>query len=295
MELKYVMEFVELVNVGKFSEAAERLYISQSSLSKHMKVLEEDLGVPLFERETKRKVILSTYGKLYYPYAEQISILQQEYLALQRRQRRETAEMLSIGSIPAMAQYQITDILAKFQAENPGVVLNVEEMESSISTEKILREEIDFAFIREDTHQGNKELEHLPYTSDTLCAVLPASHPLAGRQSLALLELRDEKFLLLRDSSFMYDKCIKECQNAGFIPNVVYTGSQGENIVKMASQGAGIALLTRKPIEHLKSDQIVMVDIMPQITTEINLIYNKRATLSPASLAFLSFFREQTA
>lgn len=294
MELKYVKEFVELVNIGKFSEAAERLYISQSSLSKHMKTLEEDLGVPLFERETKRKVILSNYGKLYYPYAEQISILHEEYLALQRKQRKENGEKLNIGSVPAMAQYQITDMLAQFQAERQGVILNVEESESAISIEKVIRGELDFAFVRESFRREEQTLQHLRYATDVLVAVVPAGHRLAGQKEIALLELQNENFLLLRDSSFMYDMCLEECQNAGFVPNVVYTGSRGENIVKMAGRGSGIALLTKKPIEEIKNDNVRVIDIVPKITTEINLVYSKQAQMSNAAKDFLAFFLQHT-
>lgn len=295
MELNYVIEFVELVKTGKFSDAADQLFISQSSLSKHMKVLEEELDVELFRRETKRRVQLTKYGELYYPYAEQIAILHKEYLMEQQKQKRELAETLRIGSIPAMGQYRITDILAKFQEQNSGVILHVEEMESAESVDRLLKNQLQFAFVREfETHQEDK-LCHIRYTSDRLAAVLPASHPLAGRSDIALQELEGENFLLLRDTSFLYAMCLKECFRAGFEPNVIYTGSRGENIVNMVGQGAGVALLTRQPIAALQNANVRIVDIEPAITTDINLVYCRQAALSRAAQRFLEFFNQEAA
>lgn len=290
MELKYIMEFVELVEVGKFSDAAEQLYISQSSLSKHMKTLEEELGVPLFERETKRKVQLSPFGKLYLPYAEQISILHKEYLALQEKNLLELAATLNIGSIPAMEQYQITDILAKFQSSHLGIILNIEELESALSVEKVLQGKLDFAFVREQKVAENDGLNHVPYADDVLCAVLPASHRLAGQESVSLSQLQHEHFLLLKDSSFMYEMCVNECIHAGFEPNVIYTGSNGNNIVNMVGHGNGIALLTRRPISTNKNPLIRVVDIEPKITTQINLVYRKHGAMSQEAKRLLAFF-----
>ncbi len=293
MELKYITEFVTLVDAGKFSEAAERLYISQSSLSKHMKTLEEELGVPLFERETKRKVQLSSYGKLYLPYAEQISILHHEYLTLQKKQQREAAATLNIGSIPAMAQYRITDLLAEFQKKMTGVILNVEELESALSVEKVLQGRLDFAFVREHAPQAEDSLCRLHFSSDVLCAVLPAGHRLANQSVLSLAQLENEDFLLLQDSSFMYEMCILECERVGIVPNIVHTGSRGENIVNMVAQGRGVALLTRQPIAGLQSDKVRVVNIEPAIETEINLVYARHAQLSKEAKKFLSFFQQQ--
>ena len=161
MDIKYILEFVELVDAGKFSTAADRLFLSQSSLSKHMKTLESDLGVELFERETKRKVILSEFGKLYLPYAEQIAILHKEYLTLQEQQKKALSATLKIGSIPPMMPYRITDLLASFQEQHPGLILDVEELETAISCERIRQGTLDCAFIREKPDSPDLTLEHI--------------------------------------------------------------------------------------------------------------------------------------
>lgn len=294
MELKYILEFVELVDAGKFSEAAERMFLSQSSLSKHMKALEADLGVPLFERETKRKVILSEHGKLYLPYAEQIAILHREYLALQAKHIKALSSTLKIGSIPSMEPYRITDLLTGFQNAHPDLALKVEEVESAVSCERIRQGKLDCAFVREYPGMKDSNLERINYTFDTLCAVLNQNHPLAKEKKVSLLQLCDESFLLLKDSSFMYEMCVEACEKAGFIPNVTYTGSRGDNIVNMVSRGSGVALLTKRPIVHFKTQNVAVVDITPSISTEINLLYSKERQQSEILTQFIEYMKSNS-
>lgn len=293
MDIKYISEFVELVDAGKFSEAAERLFLSQSSLSKHMKTLESSLGVELFERETKRKVILSDFGKLFLPYAEQISILYKEYLALQEKQKNLAPATLRIGSIPTMMSYRITDLLAAYQESKPGLILNVEEMETSALCDRIRQGSLDCAFIREAPEHLDPTLEHISYTADRVCAVLQKSHPLAKEKSIHLEQLCNEDFLLLKENSFLHEHCISACQRAGFTPNIIYTGSRGDNIANMVSRGSGVALLTKRPIENMHFPHVVLVDIEPPIITEINLVYSRDLGNSPELEQFLQFIREQ--
>lgn len=91
----------------------------------------------------------------------------------------------------------------------------------------------------------------------------------------------------------MYEMCVDACEKAGFTPNVVYTGSRGDNIVNMVSRGAGVALLTKRPIEHMLFPHVAIVDIDPPITTEINLVYSTERGVSAELAQFLAFIREQ--
>ena len=295
MDIRYIAEFVTLVETGKFSEAADRHYISQSSISKHIKTLETELGVPLLERQTKRKVVLSEYGQLFLPYAEQIALLQREYMSIQKKHQRENSEILYIGSIPAMQQYDITGLLSKFQALHPDIVLRVEEMDSTVAKSKTNDGDLDFAFVRDISPRKNDALRRLPYTSDRVCAILPGKHRLAKERSISLIQLSEEKFLLLKDASFMYDICMEYCEKAGFSPNVVYTSTRAYNILGMVSEGNGVALLTRRPISRFKDDfDVALVEVEPPIETKVNLIYNRNAPMSRAAKQFLAFFQKET-
>lgn len=114
MEIGYIKEFVVLAETGSFLEAADRLFISQSSLSKHIKNIERELGAPLFNRTT-RKVELSEFGQMFLPYANQIVRVQNEYTTAFFNKLESTRVTVTIGSIPPLAPYNITDVLARFK------------------------------------------------------------------------------------------------------------------------------------------------------------------------------------
>src|SRR5512136_3053582 len=114
MDISHLKEFVVLAQTGNFLEAADILYSSQSTLSKHIKSMELELGVPLFDRTT-RKVSISKFGQLLLPYARQITEIQDKYTAILKSSRDTDQEIMNLGSIYGLAPYNITDVLVRFK------------------------------------------------------------------------------------------------------------------------------------------------------------------------------------
>lgn len=128
MEIEHLYEFTVIAKLESFSRAAEELCMSQSSLSKHILALERELGVPLLVRNP-RSVGLSQAGAQILPLAAQVYELQKKIQVAADKQSSREKTLLSIASIPVMAQYNITGVLAKFQRQHPGVTLEVMECE----------------------------------------------------------------------------------------------------------------------------------------------------------------------
>ena len=112
MEIEYICEFVVLAETCNYMEAADRLFVSQSALSRHIKALEEELHVQLFDRST-RKVSLSPFGSLFLPYARQIASTRYAYEAAISGALKAEHGNIRIGSIPVMSQYRITDLIMR--------------------------------------------------------------------------------------------------------------------------------------------------------------------------------------
>lgn len=285
MELNYIREFVVLAEVGNFLEASESLFISQSSLSKHIKVLEHELGVTLFDRTT-RKVHLNEYGRTFLTYAKEIARVQYEYKTALINKQEDIYQTITLGSIPVMAPYRITDIIIKFKQENKKFSVNFIEGDSFDLKMMLRQDKCELAFIRE-SKSDDDEFTKIAFTNDTLSVVLPAYHPLAKEKKIRIEQLRGEDFLLLQPNTMLYHICLDECQRAGFTPNIAFTGQRAENIVDLIEKGMGISLLMRKPIEYLSSDKIKIVDIEPAITTDIKLYYKKEKELTIAAKHFI--------
>ncbi|MCD7843364.1 MAG: LysR family transcriptional regulator [Clostridiales bacterium] len=285
METDYLKEFIVLSETGNYLQAAEELFIAQSSLSKHIKALEIELGVPLFNR-TPRKVELTSYGKSFLKCAQQIVDIQYSFQRDLANQLDEKQQTLRIGSIPLMAPYRITDIIMKYQRENEHCTINLLEEESFTLKEMLRKNKCDLAFIREEG-DTDEEFAKFPYTSDHLVAILPSTHPLAKRSSLQLEELKDENFLLLQPDSLLYSISTTACQKAGFTPNIAYTGKRAENIMDLVEKGMGVSLLMEKPILSLATSKVSIVDVTPTVSTNIYIYYKKNIPLSAAAKKFL--------
>lgn len=285
MEINYLHEFVVLAEMGNYLEASATLFISQSALSKHIMAIEKELGVPLFDRTT-RKVVLNKYGIAFLDYAKQIAKLQYAYTSAIISAKGTEERRICIGSIPLMSPYHITDAIMRFEQDNRGYAIDLVEGASIELKEKLRQNQCEVAFVR-NCGEKDEEFVKVPYTSDTLIAVLPAAHPLAGHSVLRLEELAQENFLLLHKISIMYNLCVNACHQCGFEPHIVYTGSRAENIIDLVEKGMGISLLMKKTTLHLASPKIALVEVTPAIHTNVMMYYKKNADLSPAAKHFV--------
>lgn len=289
MELKYIREFVSLAETSNYFETAERLFITTSSLSRHIKALEEELGMPLFDRTT-RKVVLNRHGRLFLPYAKQFVKIDDECTMAFEEEVMYSKGAIGIGSIPMMKAYGISDILRQYRQSNKNVIININEADSTPLAEMLRKSEIDFAFLR-NRHISVDEFDTIPIAEDHLVAVLPKAHPLAKQKTIAIDQLEGEALLLISKNSVMYKLCTDLCRAAGFQAKVVFTSQRAENLIELISQGTGIALLMSKPIAPILPEDLTRVDIEPRVTTTIFLAYLKNRRFNTACKRFLELVK----
>lgn len=285
MEISYLREFCVLAETGSFLDAAERLFISQSTLSRHLKSLEEELGIQLFDRTT-RKVEINEYGRLLLPHARTIVESQQAFADELAGRLTGVGRSLSIAAIPVMAHYGIVEHLVAFKKLNPGIALKLIEHDTCSLFDTVKEKRCDFAFVRL-TEAAEDIFESIPVATDTLAAVLPPTHPLASRESLSLKELKNDTFILLPEDTGMYVLCCRACREEGFEPNIGLTGYRAENILNWVANGLGVSLLMKKPILQMAGPSVSIVDVKPTIGSQVALIYLKKGSRSPEANRFL--------
>lgn len=302
MDIHYLREFMVLAETKNYWEAAYRLFLNQSTLSKHIKSMEAELGVPLFTRTT-RKVELTEFGEALLPYAKSISRLHFEYSARLMQIQNHQNGLVSIGCFPAMAQYHLTDILLDFQRKYPENKIKITEDDPKILSELLFRKECELVFLREIKKTGSYAreehplLERLPYLTDYMIAVLPLNHAFAGREEITLRELKGESFAFLKENTMMYDLCCQACQEAGFIPSIIFTSHRLDSILDMVTKGGCTALLMNYHVEYpLESafalnPPFAVVRISPSVQTQVSLCWRKEARLSLAAAKFVEFFK----
>ncbi|MCD8364410.1 MAG: LysR family transcriptional regulator [Clostridiales bacterium] len=291
MDINYLREFRVLAEICNYQEAAEQLYISLSTLSKHITRLETELGSALFDRTT-RKVKLNKYGAAFYDYAVLIT---DSYLACTHKLedlREDESVTLRIAFPPCLTEYNLPALLTDFMNTHPEVKIII--MEDG-HPRKLFRDDLcDLAFcteygtIAEPDHALHMEL-------DSLVAILPENHPLAAEKHLSMEQLREERFITKSDSSDELSIIFRKlCDEAGFKPDTICTICYTSAMPKMVNACHGIAITNRRHAQISGVPNLAVVDIHPTVPYHAYLLCRKQQKLTAASQCFLDFITKNT-
>lgn len=187
--------FLAAARENTFLEAAESLHITQSTLSKQIQKLEQELGLALWDR-SRRRAVLTPAGEYFLPLAERLFQQHQETRRLMEHFRRESAREIQVGALPILTQYGISPQLHRFRGAHPEYVLLLTEAEEQELLEGLHTGRFAVIFTRQATTDPVRH-RFLPLASDRLVAVLPEGHPLAQRDSLRLKDVAGENLLLM--------------------------------------------------------------------------------------------------
>jgi DNA-binding transcriptional LysR family regulator len=251
MELRHLRYFVAVAEECHFGRAADRLHIAQPPLSQQIKQLEDQLGVRLLTRST-RKVELTAAGELYLGRARTI-------LAAVDRAELEAKQVaagqlghLAIG-FTGSATYELLPSLARVLREDfPGIELELKgEMLTPNQIAALLDRTLDLGLLRPPVRSPDIDVRVL--RREPLIAALPAHHPLAGRSQVKLAALSDEPFICYpsRHRSVVYEAVFDACRHAGFTPRSVVEVAETSTMVAFVAAGLGVALVPAS-VQHLR-------------------------------------------
>ena len=290
MNTTYFKDFLTIAELGSYEKAAEELYTTQSTLTKHIQKLESELGTTLFDR-TSRSVRLNECGKIFLPYAQQTLQIEHEYQMALSSYTRETQYTISIGSVTNIVAYRISDIFVSFQRDYPNYHLHIDGGSPYAVYQNLLNGKYDFAFLRYTDKTDLSEITAIPFTTDRLAVACSRENPLASRTSVTAKDLERENILMFKEHSFMYDFINEACNAAGFKPNISLSVHRTENLVELASHNMGICFLMKKVALTFDNPNIAVVDLEPAYNCNIDLCYLKGKKLSAAAQNFMNFTR----
>lgn len=287
MEISYLEEFLVIVEEGKLGEAAERLYTTSSTLSKHIHAIEKEYGVPLFDR-SKRAIVLNEYGQIFLPYAQ--SIVKAHYEAEKKIKKKKASHKKNIS---IYAEYRIFELAVKFRQET-HINITIDENSSDNYKEFLKGGRCALGFLI-DNGQLPDDLIKIPYIKDTLMVVCPSNHPLAKKKRISIEDLREEDFVMFQEDKKtpINREVHRMCNEAGFTPQISFTGVTGSNIIESVKRDMGIALLWKKATAYIMVDGVAMVELENTPELEICLCYSKDHILSSEEQAFMEFVKEE--
>lgn len=286
MDLLKIKSFITVANFLSFSEAAEHLYVSQSSLSKQIISLEKELGHALFDR-SKKRIALTPAGHLMLEHSQHIIHEHETLLQQLKRLNSQYVNEVKIASIPVMAHYGFTSLIGNFSKNNPNLIVAVQELEGNQIIQALENNDYDFAFMRSDAIDTDS-FEAIPLYEDRLVAVLPYTHSLAQASFISINQLSEDYFLFFDPVTLVFDISYNACTRAGFKPKVIHTGTRVENIAELISSGMGVSLIMEKVIRYLNNPNIAQVPLKENITSQLSLVRKKNKPMSEAARLFWS-------
>lgn len=284
MEIQQLYYYMELCKQKNFTEAGYACNMTQGALSKQIRKLENELGITLIRRNT-RKFELSKEGEIFLSYAKKMTGTHEEMLKnVQKNQE------IKIGCMPVLAPYHFARLVADFRKEYPDIKLVIDERIASEIQENSDR--YDFLILRENMMEDQKKFRFSPLYDDKLCAVLYEKHPLYGRNRLQLKELKDDVFIFPERGSGSYEVFYKSCEKAGFEPKIAFEFPQANTIMSFISEGVGITITFSTVYREAKCAGVKMIPLEDELHSVISLFYRKNKPLDYAKKQFLNYVRE---
>ncbi|MEB4784903.1 LysR family transcriptional regulator [Paenibacillus jamilae] len=279
MELLQLQYFLAVARLEHVTEAARSLHVTQSSLSKTIQRLEEDLGVPLFDR-TGRKLRLNEFGSKFLHRAER-ALFELE----QGKQELSDLSSPEHGTLELAVTTASTlpNILREFRRKRPYIQFHVQMLTTQEMVTLLHRGEVDFCLASPPV-EGN-DIECKIVCIDPILVAVPKGHRLADRNSVSLTELREEWFVGVKRGYGTRDLVDSVCMSEGFVPKYVYEGDEPARLSTLVEAEIGIAFIpstARNSQEHLKYLQVENHELI----REIALLWNRNRYISRAAQEF---------
>lgn len=290
METGTIKEFVTLAECLNFSEAAFRLFISQSSLSKHIKALEYELGVALFDRTT-RSIRLNSAGERFLPYARAIARLCDESEAEIAGFRRRAMSGFTIAVMQNPQYYGMAKYITGFRKACPDISFSLVEADE-FSLYDMFRKKLVNIFPTFSNFHGPEEFDFMPMVRSSIVAIFPKDHPCAQAQSVSLRQLAGERLLLPTRGGSLSNLILTAFKQEKISPNVVYEGSS-VGCIELVKSGMGVSLHAREfaAMLHLDTD-ITCLEISPELSFTYGLGHREIESLSHAEKLYLSYMKK---
>lgn len=291
MEFRQLQSFVEIVKQNSFTKAAENLHLSQSTLSVHVKQIEDELKTSLILRTTK-SIELSPKGKDFFNYA--VSILE-----LKDRMMEECSvnnqQIIHIGASTIPAAYILPEVLTAFGAENPEVYFVLQQSDSQGIIDKIKEGVLDIGIIGMTNEDDS--LEFVPFCEDNMLLVTPVDENyLSKSKSLeSVLEILENDPIILREkgsgtrkrSDYILEKLGLSEENMKVAARV----NDQEIVKNLVAGGVGVSIISERAADNFIQGKRIVAFPLPKedFSRQLYIVYRKNYVLKRNVKRFMNY------
>lgn len=271
---------------GSFVQAAKVLNTYPSTLSKHIKLLEDELGAPLFDRTTRR-VSLNDLGRIFLPYAQEMHDNYEKCQIAVDQYIFSKSPALRFGTVvPVTSDNTYMHALRVCVEKFPNCNLQLVELHNWALKDMLRNGKLEFILAYQEESDTSEFISH-PIDCDNLVTLVAESHPLYSKDCISLNTLRKEKMITNPLNSYMGNLVYSMCEAAGFIPYVWYSDNSYSNLASVADRGNGVGLMMESSAHILAGPHTKVIPLEPTITLQLSVLSLRERKLSPISVTFL--------
>ena len=288
MELRHLDYFITMCEELHFTKAAQKLGISQPTLSQQIRALEQNMDTPLFDRVGK-KVIVTEAGKILYRHCLQVfNELGQAQMAIRELEGLNKGEI----RIGCSGNHLLLPSIIAFHEKYPGIMLQVSELSTEETKRGLLNNELDLGVVFLPIEDD--QIDSISLYTENLALVVPASHPLAGLKEIELQTLQTQPMALLPHKFFVRQMIDRAAKKNGFSFLPVLEMSTLDSLVKIVAQGTALTILPETYISGIEQEPIRKISIInPTPQRSVGIVYRNNKYISAATKVFIEYIKER--
>lgn len=277
MNIRHLKIFITVADCGKMSEAAERLFISQPSVSQAIREIEDYYGVKLFERLSK-KLYITENGELLLKYARHIVQSFDEMEADLKNAGQNIC--LRVGATVTVGTCMLDKIIAKYEKENSDISTKIVVNNTNVIEKMIVHSELDIGIV--EGKVDNKDLVKIPIYNDELVLVSGKNHDFYYKDEISIDELAGQNMISREEGSGARESFDEILDEHNIEVNLKWSSTNTEAIKNAVIGGQGLAVLSTLIIEdEIKNGTLHIVPIKGiDISREICVVYHKNKFIS---------------
>ncbi|WP_431028180.1 LysR family transcriptional regulator [Lysinibacillus sp. LZ02] len=289
MEIQQLQYFKIVAQLQHMTRAAEKLSISQPALSKSISNIEQELGVPLFDRQG-RSIYLNRYGELF---LESVEVILAEYAKVMQEFGDITKPghgEVAFGFIHTLGMEVVPELMAVVADVYPNMEFSLTQATSLNLLKRLEEGAIDLC-LSQEIESKFIDIEWVELWSEELYVIVPAGHPLASKDRIALHEIKDEPFISIKRGNSLRQFIDKRLKEAGVVAKTTFSGEEMHTLAGFVGAGLGVSIIPN--IKGLENYNIKKISVSyPSCVRKIGLAWAKGRYLSPAANEFKEFLIE---
>lgn len=288
MDILRLTYFIEVAKQLSFTKAAKVLHVSQPSISKMVRSLEDELGVTLIDRSARRIKLTDAGQTLYERGLKIVDSLKNVAADLDDLTKGQKGS-IRIG-IPPMVETSFFAIaIGEFKKKYPNIIIDLVEVGSKVVEAMVENGEIDIGVVMLPL-KSKADFSMFAFVKDPIWLIVHPEHRLAGRELVHITDLKDEPIVMFRKDFALHDHILEKCHEHGFRPKVLCESSQWDFMVEIVAAKLGVALLPKVVCDKLGKGVITALPIAEEISPwHLAVIWKKGTYLSFAAREWIKY------